>query len=79
LRDYRGADGASELYEVAGDSYRYEKGDRSVIGIRWNEATKTLGFAAREPRAPRCYPTSSAPPPWPPQSSSSLSTLRRST
>jgi alpha-D-xyloside xylohydrolase len=48
LRIYRGADGQFDLYEDAGDSYDYEKGQHSVIPIRWNEATGLLTIGARE-------------------------------
>lgn len=52
LRVYGGADGAFELYDDAGDSYRYEKGERSVIAIRWDEATRTLSFDDRKGEYP---------------------------
>ena len=47
VRVYRGADGAFDLYEDEGDSYRYEKGAHAVIPIRWNEASGTLTFGER--------------------------------
>jgi alpha-D-xyloside xylohydrolase len=47
LRVYRGADGEFELYEDAGDNYRYEKGEYSIIKIRWNDKTNTLTFEPR--------------------------------
>jgi alpha-D-xyloside xylohydrolase len=48
LRIYRGADGQFNLYEDAGDGYDYEKGQHSVIPIRWNEAAALLTIGARE-------------------------------
>jgi alpha-D-xyloside xylohydrolase len=48
LRVYRGADGKFDLYEDAGDSYDYEKGQHTVIPIGWDENAKTLTLDARE-------------------------------
>ncbi|MGC1782825.1 MAG: TIM-barrel domain-containing protein [Acidobacteriaceae bacterium] len=48
LRVYRGADASFNLYEDAGDTYAYEKGERSIIPIRWDEASKTLTIGARQ-------------------------------
>jgi alpha-D-xyloside xylohydrolase len=47
LRVYRGADGAFDLYEDAGDTYAYEKGMHSLIPIRWNDAAGKLTIGAR--------------------------------
>jgi alpha-D-xyloside xylohydrolase len=47
LRIYRGADGQFDLYEDAGDSYDYEKGQHSVIPIRWNDSAQLLTIGAR--------------------------------
>jgi alpha-D-xyloside xylohydrolase len=47
VRIYRGADGAFNLYEDEGDSYRYEQGAYSLIPMRWNDATKTLTIGER--------------------------------
>ncbi|MGN6505105.1 MAG: TIM-barrel domain-containing protein, partial [Tepidisphaeraceae bacterium] len=47
LRVYRGANGAFTLYDDAGDSYDYEKGQRALIPIRWDEATQTLTIGKR--------------------------------
>jgi len=52
LRVYRGADGHFDLYEDQGDTYNYEKGERSVIPMDWNDATQTLTIGAREGRYP---------------------------
>ena len=48
LRIYRGANGAFDLYEDAGDSYDYEKGQHSLIPIRWNDGDGILTIGARE-------------------------------
>ncbi len=47
LRIYRGADGQFNLYEDAGDSYDYEKGQHAVIPIRWNDNAAALTIGAR--------------------------------
>jgi alpha-D-xyloside xylohydrolase len=47
LRIYRGADGEFTLYDDAGDSYDYEKGQHSVIPIRWNDSAQLLTIGAR--------------------------------
>ena len=48
LRIYRGADGAFDLYEDAGDSYEYEKGQHSLIPILWNDNAGVLTIGGRE-------------------------------
>jgi len=48
LRVYRGADGKFDLYEDAGDSYDYQKGQHAVIPIRWDESAGVLTLGARE-------------------------------
>jgi alpha-D-xyloside xylohydrolase len=48
LRIYRGADGQFNLYDDAGDSYDYEKGQHSVIPLRWNDSAALLTIGARE-------------------------------
>ena len=52
LRVYPGADGSFELYQDAGDGYQYERGEYSVLPIRWDESTKTLSFGARSGKFP---------------------------
>ncbi|MFZ0662835.1 MAG: TIM-barrel domain-containing protein [Acidobacteriaceae bacterium] len=47
LRVYRGADGHFVLYEDQGDTYNYEKGERTTIPIDWNDAGQTLTIGAR--------------------------------
>lgn len=44
---YTGADGAFTLYEDQGTTFDYEKGARSLIPIRWNDASGTLEIGAR--------------------------------
>lgn len=48
LRVYRGANGAFTLYDDAGDSYKYENGERATIPIAWDEASQTLTIGKRE-------------------------------
>ena len=48
LRIYAGADGAFSLYQDAGDGYAYEKGERSLIPMRWDDKTATLTIGARQ-------------------------------
>ncbi|MGO8759268.1 MAG: TIM-barrel domain-containing protein [Terracidiphilus sp.] len=48
LRIYPGADGRFDLYEDAGDGYGYEKNERSVVSIRWDDRARELIFGARE-------------------------------
>ena len=46
LRIYRGADGKFDLYEDAGDGYEYEKGQHSLIPLRWDDRSR-LSRSAR--------------------------------
>jgi alpha-D-xyloside xylohydrolase len=48
LRIYRGADGAFNLYNDAGDSYDYEHGQHAVIPTLWNDSAGVLTIGARE-------------------------------
>ena len=48
LRIYRGADGKFDLYEDAGDGYEYEKGQYSVIPLRWDERSSVLTIGTRQ-------------------------------
>jgi len=48
LRIYRGADGEFDLYEDAGDGYEYEKGQHSIIPLRWDDHGSSLTIGARE-------------------------------
>jgi len=52
LRIYRGADGKFDLYEDAGDNYEYEKGQHSVIPIRWDDRSSVLTIGSRQGRYP---------------------------
>jgi alpha-D-xyloside xylohydrolase len=47
LRVYRGANGSFDLYDDSGDSYDYQKGEHSIIPIRWDEAAHRLTIGAR--------------------------------
>lgn len=44
---YPGADGAFTLYEDAGDGYGYERGERTLIRLDWNEAAHALTIGPR--------------------------------
>lgn len=48
LRIYAGADGDFSLYQDAGDGYAYERGERTLIPIHWDDKTSTLTMAARQ-------------------------------
>jgi alpha-D-xyloside xylohydrolase len=48
LRIYRGANGKFDLYEDGGDGYEYEKGQHSVIPIRWDDRSSSLTIGPRE-------------------------------
>jgi alpha-D-xyloside xylohydrolase len=47
LRVYTGANGQFDLYEDDGVSNAYEKGEFSIIPIRWDEKTSTLTIGKR--------------------------------
>jgi alpha-D-xyloside xylohydrolase len=47
LRIYPGDNGHFTLYEDQGDTYNYERGERAIIPIDWNDATHTLTIGAR--------------------------------
>ena len=48
LRVYPGADGAFTLYDDAGDTYAYEKGEHATIPLHWDDKSQTLTIGARE-------------------------------
>ena len=48
LRIYPGADGEAILYNDEGDGYGYEKGLFSKIGLKWDDASRTLTIGKRE-------------------------------
>lgn len=48
IRIYPGADGSFELYDDAGDGYAYERGERAVVPLHWNDRTRTLIVGARQ-------------------------------
>ncbi len=41
---YGGADGAFTLYDDAGDGFGYERGERALVELSWNDAAGTLTF-----------------------------------
>ncbi len=45
---YAGRDGAFSLYEDENLNYNYEKGAFSIIGFKWEDATKTLTISERK-------------------------------
>ncbi len=52
LRIYKGADGEFDLYEDAGDGYEYERGQHSIIRIRWDDRSGVLTIGTREGNFP---------------------------
>ncbi|HEY1577958.1 MAG TPA: glycoside hydrolase family 31 protein [Terracidiphilus sp.] len=48
VRVYPGADGDFTFYEDENDNYDYAKGQHATIKLHWDDAAKTLTFAARE-------------------------------
>ncbi len=52
IRVYPGQDAEFTLYEDENDNYNYEKGLRSTITFRWNDADKTLTISDREGKFP---------------------------
>jgi alpha-D-xyloside xylohydrolase len=48
LRIYPGADGDFTLYEDDGETYSYEKGAYSTIGMHWDDAKRTLTIGERK-------------------------------
>lgn len=52
LRIYRGANGRTTFYDDAGDGLGYERGERAVVEIEWNDAQRTLAFSDRIGRFP---------------------------
>ena len=47
IRVYKGANGAFTLYEDAGDTYDYEKGQYAQIPFSWDDAAQQLTIGAR--------------------------------
>jgi alpha-D-xyloside xylohydrolase len=52
LRVYRGSDGSFALYDDRGDSYAYEKGERSIVPLRWDDKSATMTIGARQGEYP---------------------------
>ena len=57
IRVYRGADGAFELYDDAGDGPGWEKGEHATIPFAWSEAPQELTIGARHGTYPGMAPT----------------------
>jgi len=47
LRVYRGANGRFAFYDDAGDGLAYERGERALVQIAWDDAQGTLAFSDR--------------------------------
>jgi alpha-D-xyloside xylohydrolase len=56
LRVYPGADGEFSLYEDQGNGYAYQRGEHSIIPIRWDDAAHTLTIGARQGTFPGMKP-----------------------
>lgn len=52
VRVYPGANGAFEYYSDAGDSYDYEKGQRRIIAMHWDDSARVLTLDAAQGRYP---------------------------
>jgi alpha-glucosidase (family GH31 glycosyl hydrolase) len=48
LRIYPGADAEFKLYNDTGDGYGYEKGERAIVPLKWDDASSTFTIGARE-------------------------------
>ena len=47
IRVYPGADASFTVYQDAGDGYAYEKGERALFDIKWNEKSQVLTLSTR--------------------------------
>jgi alpha-D-xyloside xylohydrolase len=47
LRIYPGANGRFTFYDDAGDGLAYERGERAIVQIEWNDAQRALTFSDR--------------------------------
>jgi alpha-D-xyloside xylohydrolase len=56
LRIYAGADGDFNLYQDAGDGYAYEKGERALIPMHWDDRTSSLTIGERQGSYPGMPP-----------------------
>ena len=54
IRIYRGADAQFKLYEDEGDKYTYEKGEYTIIPLKWNEKYQSLTIGKRQGSYPGC-------------------------
>ncbi len=57
VRVYPGADGDFSWYSDAGDSYAYEQGQRRIVPMHWNDATRTLEIGAAQGSYPGMPPS----------------------
>jgi alpha-D-xyloside xylohydrolase len=57
LRVYRGADGHFTLYDDSGNGWGYERGERAIVDIAWDDASQTLTFGPRQGKFPGMKPT----------------------
>lgn len=52
IRIYPGADASFTLYDDDGETYAYERGERTTTALRWDDARRTLHIGARQGRYP---------------------------
>ena len=57
IRVYKGADGQFNLYEDAGDNYKYEEGEYSIIPFTYNNSENKLTIGNRQGTYPRMLAT----------------------
>lgn len=56
LRIYPDANGSFTLYDDAGDTYQYERGNHATITLDWDDAAKILRFGKRQGTYPGMPP-----------------------
>lgn len=52
IRIYPGADARFTLYDDDGETYAYERGERTTTALHWDDARRTLHIGARQGRYP---------------------------
>jgi alpha-D-xyloside xylohydrolase len=52
IRIYPGADAGFTLYDDDGETYRYERGERTTTALRWDDARRTLHVGGRQGHFP---------------------------
>jgi alpha-D-xyloside xylohydrolase len=52
IRIYPGANASFTLYEDDGETYSYERGERTTTALRWDDTTRHLHISARQGRFP---------------------------